>query len=426
LNGLLTDLYELTMSAGFFAEARHHYVATFEASVRRLPRNRDWLVVAGIERAIDYLLNLSFAEREIDYLRSLDQFRHAPGAFFEYLRDFRFTGDLDAVPEGTVLFAGEPVLSVRAPLIQAQIPETYILSAVTFESLIATKAARIVDAAGNRSVLEFGTRRAHTPEAGTFGARAAYIGGCVGTSNTLAGFRYGIPVFGTSAHSWVMSFPDELKAFGALQKLLGEQTVQLIDTYDPIDGARKAAQLGRPLWGVRLDSGDLMKLSREVRQILNAAGLNDSRIMASGDLDEHRIAELVAGGAPIDSFGVGTELATSADAPAMGMVYKIVELEEEGQLRYMAKNSEGKPSVPGAKQVWRSPDGDVISLASETLPGAVPLLQPVIRNGARVAPRESIETIRCRATNSRKNFKAGHPVERSAALENLIHVTRLP
>jgi nicotinate phosphoribosyltransferase len=430
VNGLLTDLYELTMSAGFFAEARHDYMATFEASIRRLPRNRDWLVVAGIERAVDYLLNLSYTEEEIDYLRGLRQLRHAPPEFFHYLRDFRFTGDVDSVPEGTVLFAGEPVLSIRAPLIQAQIPETYLLSAITFESLIATKAARIADAAGSRSVLEFGTRRAHTPEAGTLGARAAYIGGCSGTSNTLAGFRYGIPVFGTAAHSWVMSFRDESEAFRSLQRLLGDQTVQLIDTYDAIEGARKTAQLGRPLWGVRLDSGDLLKLSLEVRQILNDAGLQEARIMASGDLDEHRIAALVSAGAPIDSFGVGTELATSADAPAMGMIYKIVELEEEGRLRYTAKNSEGKPSIPGAKQVWRAPDGDTVSLATETVASAVPLLQPLIRNGRRVGPVESIETMRCRATETRRNVSANHPVRRSAALESLVrkmqdHVTRL-
>jgi nicotinate phosphoribosyltransferase len=414
------------MSAGFFAEARHHHMATFEASIRRLPRNRDWLVVAGIERAIDYLLNLSYTEAEIDYLRGLRQLKNAPPGFFDYLRDFRFTGDVDAVPEGTVLFAGEPALTIRAPLIQAQIPETYLLSAITFESLIATKAARIADAAGSRSVLEFGTRRAHTPEAGTLGARAAYIGGCVGTSNTLAGFRFGIPVFGTAAHSWVMSFQEESEAFRSLQRLLGEQTVQLIDTYDAIEGARKAARLGRPLWGVRLDSGDLDRLSREVRRILDNAGLEDARIMVSGDLDEYSIAALVASGAPINSFGVGTELATSADAPAMGMIYKIVELEEAGQRRYTAKNSEGKPSIPGAKQIWRAADGDTVSLASETIDGAVPLLQPFIRGGRRVAAAECLDTIRRRATNTRRN----QPVRRSAALESVVqtmqaHVTRL-
>jgi nicotinate phosphoribosyltransferase len=418
------------MSAGFFTEARHRYMATFEASIRRLPRNRDWLVVAGIERAIDYLLDLSYTEAEIDYLRGLRQLKNAPPGFFDYLRNFRFSGDVDSVPEGTVLFAGEPVLSIRAPLIESQIPETFLLSAITFESLIATKAARIVDAAGSRSVLEFGTRRAHTPEAGTLGARAAYIGGCAGTSNTLAGFRFGIPVFGTAAHSWVMSFQDESEAFRSLQRLLGDQTVQLIDTYDPIEGARKTAQLGRPLWGVRLDSGDLEKLSHEVRRILDNAGLEDARIMVSGDLDEYRIAALVASGAPINSFGVGTELATSADAPAMGMVYKIVELEEQGRRRYTAKNSEGKPSIPGAKQVWRKADGDMVSLATETVAGAVPLLQPFIRDGRRVAPAESIETIRNRATEMRHAVAADHPVHRSAALESIVqsmqtHVTRL-
>jgi nicotinate phosphoribosyltransferase len=223
-----------------------------------------------------------------------------------------------------------------------------------------------------------------------------------------------------------MSFHDESEAFRSLQRLLGEQTVQLIDTYDPIEGARKAARLGRPLWGVRLDSGDLDQLSREVRRILDNAGLEDARIMVSGDLDEYSIAALAASGAPIDSFGVGTELATSADAPAMGMIYKIVELEEAGQRRYTAKNSEGKPSSPGAKQIWRAADGDTVSLATETVAGAVPLLQPFIRNGRRVAPAESLETIRHRATQTRCN----QPVRRSAALEAVVqtmqaHVTRL-
>jgi nicotinate phosphoribosyltransferase len=223
-----------------------------------------------------------------------------------------------------------------------------------------------------------------------------------------------------------MSFQDESEAFRSLQRLLGDQTVQLIDTYDPIEGARKTAQLGRPLWGVRLDSGDLDQLSREVRRILDSAGLADARIMVSGDLDEYRIATLVASGAPINSFGVGTELATSADAPAMGMIYKIVELEEEGRRRYTAKNSEGKPSIPGAKQIWRTDRCDTVSLATETVAGAVPLLQPFIRNGRRVAPAESIETIRERATRTRRN----QPVHRSAALESVVqsmqaHVTRL-
>jgi nicotinate phosphoribosyltransferase len=408
------------MSSGFFAMGKQDELATFEVFIRRLPRNRDWVVIAGLERAVDYLLNLSFTDEEIDYLRSLAQFANAPAGFFDYLRTLRFTGDVDAVPEGTTLFMGEPVLELRAPLIEAQIPETYLLSAITFETLIATKAARIADAAEGRPTLEFGTRRAHTPEAGTIGARAAYIGGCAGTSNTLAGFRYGIPVMGTAAHSWVMSFPNEADAFRALQQLMGDQTVQLIDTYDTIKGAATVAQLGKPLWGVRLDSGDIDVLSREVRAILDAAGLTDARIMASGDLDENKIARLVADDAPIDAFGVGTELATSADAPSMGMVYKVVELNEHGKRRYAVKRSEGKPSVPGAKQIWRTAERDIVALADEEMPEGEPLLRPLMRSGKRVSEPEPLDRIREFAAKSRDSVSIGHRVSRSPGLTALM------
>src|SRR5437764_458231 len=256
MNALLTDLYELTMAAGYFDSGKSAEKATFEFTIRRLPANRNFAVVAGLPQVVDYLLNLSFAPEEIDYLRGLPQFARVSPAFFDYLRDFRFTGDLFAVPEGTVVFAGEPVLTVRAPIIEAQIPETYLLSTVTFQTLIASKAARCVEVSGGRAVVEFGTRRAHTPDAGVVGARAAYLGGCAGTSNALAGFRYGIPVMGTCAHSWVMSFSCEREAFRKLQRVLGESTVQLLDTYDTLEGARQAAQVGAPMWGVRLASGD--------------------------------------------------------------------------------------------------------------------------------------------------------------------------
>lgn len=408
------------MSSGFFAMGKQDELATFEVFIRRLPRNRDWVVIAGLERAVDYLLNLSFTDEEIGYLRSLAQFANAPAGFFDYLRTLRFTGDVDAVPEGTTLFMGEPVLELRAPLIEAQIPETYLLSAITFETLIATKAARIVDAAEGRPALEFGTRRAHTPEAGTIGARAAYIGGCAGTSNTLAGYRYGIPVMGTAAHSWVMSFPNETGAFRALQQLMGDQTVQLIDTYDTIKGASKVAQLGRPLWGVRLDSGDIDVLSREVRAILDGAGLTGARIMASGDLDENKIARLVADDAPIDAFGVGTELATSADAPSMGMVYKVVELQDHGNRRYAVKRSEGKPSVPGAKQIWRAAERDIVALADEEMPEGEPLLRPLMRKGKRVSEPEPLHRIRDFAAKSRASVSIGHRVSRSPGLTALM------
>src|SRR5215510_2042711 len=293
MNALLTDLYELTMAAGYFDTGKAGQTASFELSLRRLPKNRNFVIAAGLPEAVDYLLNLRFTPEEIAYLRTLPQFAGVTSHFFDYLHEFRFTGDLFAVPEGTVLFHGEPILIVRGPIIEAQIPETYLLSAITFQTLIASKAARCAEAAAGRAVIEFGTRRAHTPEAGTLGARAAWIGGCAGTSNTLSGYRYGIPVMGTAAHSWVMSFPCEEGAFRKLQKVLGPSTVHLLDTYDTLEAARRAAKLGAPLWGVRLDSGDFEHLSRQVRTVMDDAGLAEAKIMASGDLDEYRIRDLV-------------------------------------------------------------------------------------------------------------------------------------
>jgi nicotinate phosphoribosyltransferase len=399
MNALLTDLYELTMAAGYFQAAKTNEVATFEFTIRRLPPNRNFVIAAGLPQAVDYLFNLRFTDDEVSYLRGLSQFRHAPSEFFDYLRNFRFTGDLFAVLEGTPLFAGEPVLSLRAPIIEAQIPETYLLSAISFQTLIASKAARCVAAAEGHSVVEFGTRRAHTPEAGTLGARAAYMGGCSGTSNTLAGMRFGIPVSGTSAHSWVMSFACEMQAFKRLQCALGESTVQLLDTYDTIEGARHAAKLGGPMWGVRIDSGDLGALSRQVRSILDEAGQRDARIMATGDLDEYKIRDLVQGGAPIDAFGVGTQLATSADAPSLSAVYKIVELNIGGIRRFTAKYSDEKGSVPGAKQLFRDEVRDVIARSGECGRGEA-LMRPVILGGQLVEPLPTLEESRSRAAES--------------------------
>lgn len=399
MNGLLTDLYELTMASGYFEAGKTEEIATFEFTIRRLPANRNFVLAAGLPQAVDYLLNLSFSAEEIEYLRGLKQFSHAPPAFFDYLQNFRFTGDLFAVPEGTPLFAGEPMLAIRAPMIEAQIPETYLLSAITFPTLIASKAARCVEAADGRAVIEFGTRRAHTPEAGVLGARAAYLAGCAATSNTLAGMQFGVPVSGTAAHAWVMSFACEMEAFRRLQRTLGESTVQLLDTYDTITGAQRVAKLGKPLWGVRIDSGDFAALSRQVRGILDEAGLHDAKIMASGDLDEYKIRELVTGGAPIDAFGVGTQLATSADAPAMGAVYKMVELSISGIKRFTAKYSSDKITVPGAKQVFRGEARDVIARCGECGSGEA-LLRPVILGGRLVEPLPTLEEARTRAAQS--------------------------
>jgi nicotinate phosphoribosyltransferase len=432
MNGLLTDLYELTMAAGYFESGKAGQTATFELTLRRLPENRNYALTAGLPQIVEYLLNLGFTDDEVAYLKSLPQFANVSPAFFDYLRTFRFTGDLFAVPEGTPLFAGEPVLTIRGPIIEAQIPETYLLSAITFQTLIASKAARCVDAAAGRPVVEFGTRRAHTPEAGTLGARAAYLGGCAGTSNTLAGFRYGIPVMGTAAHSWVMSFACEEAAFRKLQKVLGASTVHLLDTYDTLGGARCAAKLGRPLWGVRIDSGDFDQLSRQVRAILDEAGLREAKIMASGDLDEYRIRELVRAGAPIDSFGVGTQLATSADAPAMGSIYKLVELEICGIKRFTAKYSEEKGSFPGAKQVFRDKHRDVIARSGECGNGEA-LLRPIILGGRLVEVLPGLEQARGRAAASVAGLAEslrglevaeGWPVIHSRELRELTEQTR--
>ncbi len=407
------------MAAGYYSAARQHDIASFELSVRRLPANRDFIIVAGLQQALEYLSKLRFTGDEIEYLRKLPPFKNAQPEFFDYLAEFRFTGNVFAVPEGTPVFAGEPILTLKAPLIEAQIPETYLLSTLTFQSLIATKASRVVSAAQGRDVYEFGTRRAHTPEAGVLGARAAYIGGCAGTSNTLCGFRYGIPVVGTAAHSWVMSFDSELESFRRLQEFLGSGTVQLIDTYDTLEGARRVISLGRPLAAVRIDSGDFVTLSREVRKLLDQANLQDVKIMLSGDLNEDRIAHLLADGAPVDSFGVGTELATSADAPSMGAIYKIVELESNGATRATAKYSPDKTSLPGAKQIFRYPDRDLVGCSGECACGAEALQKPVMVNGEIIC-RQTLDEARERARRQLAAIQPGqHSVEYSHDLLEL-------
>jgi nicotinate phosphoribosyltransferase len=381
MSALNTDLYELTMAAGYFMTGKADDIATFELMVRRLPEHRNFLVTAGLQQAVEYLLGFQFQPAEIDYLRSLRQFQHAPPDFFEYLLRLRFTGDLFAMAEGTPAFPNEPIAVVRAPLIQAQIVETYLLSVLAHQTSIASKAARCVLAADGRHVIEFGSRRAHSPSAALLSARGAFIGGCHGTSNAQAGMLFDIPVSGTAAHSWTMAFGDEEQAFRALQKLLGETTVFLLDTYDTLSGAETAVRLGRPMWGVRLDSGDLDALSREVRRILDRAGLSDAKIMATNDLDEYRIEQLVAAGAPIDSFGVGTQLATSGDAPALGAVYKLVQVDTGGVIRYTAKFSCEKSTIPAAKQVYRTPGGDTVASFEECHLDGEPLLRPVISKG---------------------------------------------
>lgn len=395
MSALNTDLYELTMAAGYFAANKTHEIATFELSVRRMPQRRNFLVAAGLQQAVEYLLSLRFRPDEIEYLRSLSQFANAPAEFFDFLRDLRFTGDVFAVPEGTPIFPGEPIAIVRAPMVEAQLVETYLLSTFAFQTTIASKAARCCLAAQGRPIVEFGSRRAHSPEAGILAGRAAFIAGCTGTSNAEAGRRFGIPVFGTAAHSWTMAFPDEESSFRSLQKLLGEFTVFLIDTYDTLEGARLATKLGRPIWGVRLDSGDLDSLSRQVRKILDSAGLQDAKIMATNDLNEDRLAALVGSGVPIDAFGVGTELATSADSPTLSAVYKLVEIERGDATHYAAKFSNDKETLPTAKQIYRQADHDLLANYDECnseYKGEV-LLRPIVMRGELLEPLPGTEQI---------------------------------
>lgn len=429
---LATDLYELTMAAGYF-HAGLDEPASFELFVRDMPPQRSYLLVAGLEQAVHYLRRLRFTGKTIDYLRQQEVFAHVEPGFFDYLAEFRFRGDLDAMPEGTVAFAGEPLLQVTAPLIQAQIVETYLLTTVNFQTLIATKASRVAAAAEGRPVVDFGTRRAHGPQAGLAAARAAYIGGCSGTSNVLAGYELGIPIFGTQAHSWVMSFDSEEQAFKTYFDVFPDHTTLLLDTYDTEEAARKATLFGPSLSGVRLDSGKLASLSRLTRKILDKAGMTDTRIIASGDLNEYRIERLLKKKAKIDGFGVGTDLVTSRDAPALGGVYKLVEQQRGGREVPRLKASSGKGTYPGKKQVRRLADKrgryrrDVVCLEEEDRKGQ-PLLIPILRKGRRVQPLPALDDIRDRAAHSldllppryrRLRDPKTYPVKASKALRKL-------
>jgi nicotinate phosphoribosyltransferase len=403
--GTMTDLYQLTMAAGYFCNGLHRRRACFEAFVRALPPDRGYLIAAGLEQVLHYLTHLHFTDDQANWLRRQPPFAKVPVKFFDYLRELRFTGNAWALPEGTVFFPTEPILRITADLIQAQLVETYVLACLSMPTLVACKAARIVSAAQGRPVFEFGARRAHGPQAGLLAARAAIIGGCAGTSNVEAARRLSVPAVGTQAHSWVMSFDDEQEAFLRYAEVFGPHTVCLIDTYDTIAGARKATAVGPQLRGVRLDSGDLLCLSKEVRQILDQAGLHSAKILASGDLNEHRIAELLGAGAPIDAFGVGTELVISADAPGLSLVYKLVEsADESGRMMPKAKFSSDKVTLGGAKQVYRvfNESGrmsvDVLTQADERIEGT-PLLEPVMTDGKLVIDPPDIQTVAKRAAD---------------------------
>ncbi len=405
--------------------------------MRELPARRGYLLCAGLEQAVSYLEGLRFSEDQIDYLRGLPVFGDISGEFFDYLAGVSFSGNLEAVPEGTPVFAGEPLLRVEAPVIEAQLVETFLLSTLNYQTLVASKAARVVDAARSdgreRTVVDFGTRRAHGPDAAVLAARAAFIGGCVGTSNVEAGFRMGIPVSGTEAHSFIMAFEDEEEAFSSYYRCFGGRSILLVDTYDTIEGTRRAIRAAPGMRGVRIDSGDLDDLSRQVRRLLKEAGLGEVAILASGDLDEYAIEELIASGAEVDGFGVGTRLVTSEDAPYLGGVYKLVAMEEDGRWEPRLKLSADKVSYPGRKQVYRYRDGssgemarDIIAGADEECPpGAEPLLEPVMRDGTVAAQMPSLEEVRRRAAAELARLPRRHrrlsdpdpyPVEVSPAL----------
>lgn len=397
---LATDLYQITMAAGY-DHARIAGLSTFELFVRRLPPRRGYLVAAGLEQALAFLESLRFTADEIAYLRSVPSLTGVPPRFFdEVLPAFRFRGDVWAVREGEPVFAGEPLLRVTAAAAEAQVVETALLALITFPTSISSKAARIVHAAAGRSVAEFGSRRAHGLEAALHAARAAYLAGCGSTSNVEAGYRFGIPISGTMAHAWVMTFERELDAFRAYLDLFGERTTLLIDTYDTVQAARDITAAGLKPAAVRLDSGDLLELSRHVRRVLDEGGLSGTRILASGDLDEDRVDALVSAGAPIDAFGVGTALSTSSDSPALGGVYKLVEVERGGRMVPVAKLSAGKRTLGGAKQVWRvARDGtalrDWIGLAGEPAPeGGRPLLRHVMTGGRRIVEDPPLPELR--------------------------------
>jgi nicotinate phosphoribosyltransferase len=439
---LLTDLYQLTMAAGYFHRGLRDTRAVCELFVRRLPSARRYLAANGVEAALAFLADFRLDDDQVGFLASLPALRDAmTPELMRYLRELRFRGDVWTVDEGTVVFGGAPIMRVEAPLIEAQLCETFLLSAVNHGTMIASKAARMVRAARGAGVVEFGTRRTH-PHAAVDAARAAYLVGAIGTSNVEAGRRFGIPVLGTAAHMWTMVHDSEEQAFENYAATFPNATTLLIDTYDTVRGAERAAAAARErLAGVRLDSGDLLALSKAVRAVLDGHGLTGARIMASGDLNEHKIESLLAAGAPIDLFGVGTELVCCNDAPSLGGVYKVVEYARDGRVVPIAKLSEGKATYPGPHPVYRrrragAPVEDIIALASEPPPaGSEPLLRLRIRAGERVDGPARLDDSRAHAIAElgalaeelhRLEPPAGpvYPVRTSAALEALVASVR--
>jgi len=398
---LLTDLYQLTMLQGYLEHGMTE-PAAFEFFVRKLPDSRNFLLTAGLEQALDFLENLRFGPEELDWLRGSGLFKPV---LLDYLEKMRFAGDVFAMPEGTVAFPNEPILRVVAPMPQAQLVETRLINLLHFETLVASKAVRSVLAAPGKLLVDFGLRRAHGAEAGLLAARAAYLAGFAGSSTVLAGAMFGVPVYGTMAHSFVQAHDDEVAAFEHFAESFPKSAIMLIDTYDTEAAARKVVEIaprlaaqGLGVKGVRLDSGDLAEHARRVRRILDQGGLKQAVVFASGNLDEYRVHDLVAGGAPIDGFGVGTSLVTSADASSLDSVYKLMEY--AGRPR--RKRSEGKATWPGRKQVFRQTGddgrftGDVLTVESDASPGE-PLLRQVMESGRRIEPSPTLTAVRERA-----------------------------
>ncbi len=376
---MMTDLYQLTMMNGYFLKGKAKEISVFDVFFRQKD-TMNYAVFAGLDQAIEYIENLHFSSDDIEYLRSLEIFHHD---FLDYLKDFRFTGDLYSVREGDIVYPQEPIMTVRAPIIEAQLVETALLNIVSHQTLIATKSARIVQAAKGKSVVEFGLRRAQGPDAGIYGARAAIIGGCNGTSNVLTGQMFNIPVKGTHSHSWVMSFESELEAFRAFAEVYPDSCLLLVDTYDTVQGIKNAVTVfdelkakGHKPIGIRLDSGDLAYLSKLARRMLDEAGFTDAVVMASGDIDEYLLESLGSQGAKIDVYGVGTKLITSEDTPSLGGVYKLSAIERGNTMQPRMKISDSivKVTNPGFKTLYRLYDksngmavADLIAMDGEKL-----------------------------------------------------------
>ncbi len=409
---LVTDLYELTMCASYFDNNKFE-PATFDLFIRRLPPERSYFLFAGLQQVLLFLENIKFTDEHINYLRK----QGFNEDFLLYLKNFRFTGEVWAVPEGTIVFPNEPIIRVTAPIIEAQLIETFLLNTVNLQTMIATKASRVVQAAQGRAVVEFGLRREQGIDAGMKVARCAYIAGCAGTSNVLAGMVFGIPIFGTMAHSFIMSFDKEIDAFRAFVKTFPNKSTLLIDTYDDMAGVEKAAKValelekaGHKLGGVRLDSGDLAETSKKVRALLDEKGLPYLSIFASGDLDEYRISELLQKKAQINAFGVGTKMGTSADYPYIDVIYKLSETSNAaGQFSPIMKLSQGKITLPGRKQAYRLKDKqgnfikDMITLADEKAQGE-PLLIKVMERGKTIQTIPSLEETRKTAAENLKHL----------------------